>query len=177
MKKYINTKTGKEVKVGDKFKYEEMNANARLCFECNVTLENIMYLNELGFIKEVIINDNQELVDFYLEKIAIRKNWSLHQTKEYFTELLSIYPKAFKDCLYRVISIEWRDCDLRKLKSVFGIGCLSANKDQAVEISTNSIVRWQNGAFFKTKEEAELAICIVDRIIKTLNEEQGKQKD
>ena len=170
MKKYINTKTGKEVKVGDKFKYEEMNANARLCFECNVTLENIMYLNELGFIKEVIINDNQELVDFYLEKIAIRKNWSLHQTKEYFTELLSIYPKAFKDCLYRVISIEWRDCDLRKLKSVFGIGCLSANKDQAVEISTNSIVRWQNGAFFKTKEEAELAICIVDRIIKTLNE-------
>jgi hypothetical protein len=177
MKKYINTKTGKEVKVGDKFKYEEMNANARLCFECNVTLENIMYLNELGFIKEVIINDNQELVDFYLEKIAIRKNWSLHQTKEYFTELLSIYPKAFKDCLYRVISIEWRDCDLRKLKSVFGIGCLSANKDQAVKISTSSIVRWQNGAFFKTKEEAELAICIVDRIIKTLNEEQGKQKD
>lgn len=177
MKKYINTKTGKEVKVGDKFKYEEMNANARLCFECNVTLENIMYLNELGFIKEVIINDNQELVDFYLEKIAIRKNWSLHQTKEYFTELLSIYPKAFKDCLYRVISIEWRDCDLRKLKSVFGIGCLSANKDQAVKISTSSIVRWQNGAFFKTKEEAELAICIVDRIIKALNEEQGKQKD
>jgi hypothetical protein len=177
MKKYINTKTGKEVKVGDKFKYEEMNANARLCFECNVTLENIMYLNELGFIKEVIINDNQELVDFYLEKIAIRKNWSLHQTKEYFTELLSIYPKAFKDCLYRVISIEWRDCDLRKLKSVFGIGCLSANKDQAVKISTSSIVRWQNEAFFKTKEEAELAICIVDRIIKTLNEEQGKQKD
>lgn len=177
MKKYINTKTGKEVKVGDKFKYEEMNANARLCFECNVTLENIMYLNELGFIKEVIINDNQELVDFYLEKIAIRKNWSLHQTKEYFTELLSIYPKAFKDCLYRVISIEWRDCDLRKLKSVFDIGCLSANKDQAVEISTNSIVRWQNGAFFKTKEEAELAIYIVDRIIKALNEEQGKQKD
>ena len=45
MKKYINTKTGKEVKVGDKFKYEEMNANARLGFECNVTLENIMYLN------------------------------------------------------------------------------------------------------------------------------------
>lgn len=177
MKKYINTKTGKEVKVGDKFKYEEMNANARLCFECNVTLENIMYLNELGFIKEVIINDNQELVDFYLEKIAIRKNWSLHQTKEYFTELLSIYPKAFTDCLYRVISIEWRDCDLRKLKSVFGIGCLSANKDQAVKISTSSIIRWQNGAFFKTKEEAELAICIVDRIIKTLNEEQGKQKD
>lgn len=177
MKKYINTKTGKEVKVGDKFKYEEMNANARLCFECNVTLESIMYLNELGFIKEVIINDNQELVDFYLEKIAIRKNWSLHQTKEYFTELLSIYPKAFKDCLYRVISIEWRDCDLRKLKSVFGIGCLSANKDQAVEISTNSIVRWQNGAFFKTKKEAELAIYIVDRIIKALNEEQGKQKD
>ena len=177
MKKYINTKTGKEVKVGDKFKYEEMNANARLCFECNVTLENIMYLNELGFIKEVIINDNQELVDFYLEKIAIRKNWSLYQTKEYFTELLSIYPKAFTDCLYRVISIEWRDCDLRKLKSVFGIGCLSANKDQAVEISTNSIVRWQNGAFFKTKEEAELAIYIVDRIIKALNEEQGKQKD
>lgn len=177
MKKYINTKTGKEVKVGDKFKYEEMNANARLCFECNVTLENIMYLNELGFIKEVIINDNQELVDFYLEKIAIRKNWSLHQTKEYFTELLSIYPKAFTDCLYRVISIEWRDCDLRKLKSVFGIGCLSANKDQAVKISTSSIVRWQNGSFFKTKEEAELAICIVDRIIKTLNEEQGKQKD
>lgn len=177
MKKYINTKTGKEVKVGDKFKYEEMNANARLCFECNVTLENIMYLNELGFIKEVIINDNQELVDFYLEKIAIRKNWSLHQTKEYFTELLSIYPKAFKDCLYRVISIEWRDCDLRKLKSVFGIGCLSANKDQAVEISTNSIVRWQNGAFFKIKKEAELAIYIVDRIIKALNEEQGKQKD
>lgn len=177
MKKYINTKTGKEVKVGDKFKYEEMNANARLCFECNVTLENIMYLNELGFIKEVIINDNQELVDFYLEKIAIRKNWSLHQTKEYFTELLSIYPKAFKDCLYRVISIEWRDCDLRKLKSVFGIGCLSANKDQAVEISTSSIVRWQNGAFFKTKKEAELAIYIVDRIIKALNEEQGKQKD
>lgn len=177
MKKYINIKTGKEVKVGDKFKYEEMNANARLCFECNVTLENIMYLNELGFIKEVIINDNQELVDFYLEKIAIRKNWSLHQTKEYFTELLSIYPKAFTDCLYRVISIEWRDCDLRKLKSVFGIGCLSANKDQAVKISTSSIIRWQNGAFFKTKEEAELAICIVDRIIKTLNEEQGKQKD
>lgn len=177
MKKYINTKTGKEVKVGDKFKYEEMNANARLCFECNVTLENIMYLNELGFIKEVIINDNQELVDFYLEKIAIRKNWSLHQTKEYFTELLSIYPKAFKDCLYRVISIEWRDCDLRKLKSVFGIGCLSANKDQAVKISTSSIVRWQNGSFFKTKEEAELAIYIVDRIIKALNEEQGKQKD
>lgn len=177
MKKYINTKTGKEVKVGDKFKYEEMNANARLCFECNVTLENIMYLNELGFIKEIIINDNQELVDFYLEKIAIRKNWSLHQTKEYFTELLSIYPKAFKDCLYRIISIEWRDCDLRKLKSVFGIGCLSANKDQAVKISTSSIVRWQNGAFFKTKKEAELAICIVDRIIKTLNEEQGKQKD
>lgn len=177
MKKYINTKTGKEVKVGDKFKYEEMNANARLCFECNVTLENIMYLNELSFIKEVIINDNQELVDFYLEKIAIRKNWSLHQTKEYFTELLSIYPKAFKDCLYRVISIEWRDCDLRKLKSVFGIGCLSANKDQAVEILTNSIVRWQNGAFFKTKKEAELAIYIVDRIIKALNEEQGKQKD
>ena len=177
MKKYINTKTGKEVKVGDKFKYEEMNANARLCFECNVTLESIMYLNELGFIKEVIINDNQELVDFYLEKIAIRKNWSLHQTKEYFTELLSIYPKAFKDCLYRVISIEWRDCDLRKLKSVFGIGCLSTNKDQAVEISTNSIVRWQNGAFFKTKKEAELAIYIVDRIIKALNEEQGKQKD
>lgn len=177
MKKYINTKTGKEVKVGDKFKYEEMNANARLCFECNVTLENIMYLNELGFIKEIIINDNQELVDFYLEKIAIRKNWSLHQTKEYFTELLSIYPKAFTDCLYRVISIEWRDCDLRKLKSVFGIGCLSANKDQAVEILTNSIVRWQNGAFFKTKKEAELAIYIVDRIIKALNEEQGKQKD
>lgn len=170
MKKYINTKTGKEVKVGDKFKYEEMNANARLCFECNVTLENIMYLNELGFIKEVIINDNQELVDFYLDKIAIRKNWSLHQTKEYFTELLSIYPKAFKDCLYRVISIEWRDCNLCKLKSVFGIGCLSANKDQAVEISTSSIVRWQNEAFFKTKKEAELAIYIVDKIIKALNE-------
>lgn len=174
MKKYINTKTDKEVKIGDKFKYEEMNTSARLCFECNVTLENIMFLKELGFIKEVIINDNQELVDFYLDKIAIRKNWSLHQTKEYFTELLSIYPKAFKDCLYRVISIEWKDCDLRKLKSVFGIGCLSANKDQAVEISTNSIVRWQNGAFFKTKKEAELAIYIVDKIIKALNEEQGK---
>lgn len=177
MKKYINTKTGKEVKVGDKFKYEEMNANARLCFECNITLENIMYLNELGFIKEVIINDNQELVDFYLAKIAIRKNWSLRRTKEYFTELLSIYPKAFKDCLYHVISIEQRDCDLRKLKSVFGIDYFSANKDQAVKISTSSIIREQNGAFFKTKEEAELAICIVDKIIKALNEEQGKQKD
>jgi hypothetical protein len=177
MKKYINTKTGKEIKVGDKFKYEEINANARLCFECNVTLENIIFLKELGFIKEVIINDNQELVDFYLAKIAIRKNWSLHQTKEYFIELLSIYPKAFKDCLYRVISIEWKDCDLRKLKSVFGIDCLSANKDQAVEISTSSITRWQNGAFFKTEKEAELAIYIVDKIIKALNEEQGKQKD
>ena len=176
MKKYINTKTGKEVKVGDKFKCEEMSTNARLCFECIITSELLTNLKDLGWIKEIEVC-YQELTDYYLNKIAKRKKWSLHQTKDYFVELLSIYPKAFKDCLYRVISIEWKDCDLCKLKSVFGIGCLSANKDQAVEISTNSIVRWQNGAFFKSKVQAELAIDIVGKIIEELNEEQGKQKD
>lgn len=170
MKKYINTKTGKEVKVGDHFEYEKVNEHGKLFFECIITSEDLIDLKGLGWIEEVIVDDNQKVTDYYLDKIAKRKGWSLQQTKEYFIELLSIYPKAFKDCLYRVISIEWKDCNLSKLKNVFSIGTITSNEDRAIEVSTNSIVKWQNGAFFKTKTQAELAINIVDEIIKALNE-------
>lgn len=149
---------------------------------------------ENPFIKEFVKNLNKNLnplnpleahkdinksCKYTINAIAKRKGWSYNKTKNFLLTLNSIYPKSLKDMLYRVISLETKQKKQYIYKQcIYGIALTLSNEDIVVSIEDPKkqyfLEKSKEHSTFYTKEDAEWAIKVVEKILEVFN---GKQKN
>lgn len=185
MKKYIVSKTGKEIKMGMTFEYTVIDSSSRggihtlekRKYAAKVNEMVLSYLLKIGLIKEVYTNpliekDNiGKSCTYTINAIAKRMHWEYRQMKEFLMTLNKIYPKALKDCLYRVMSLEM-NINKKQGYEVYAIYPLE-EKDLVTGLKTvtENVQNNKNYAIFLDKEDAEYAVIVANHIIKVFNGE------
>jgi len=190
MKKYINVKTGKEVKIGEQFtdsieKKINENNSITCSINCTVTEQMIPVLLKYGYIKKVNVPKTNPLINrvnigeactYTINAIAKRMHWEYNEMKEFLITLNNLYPEALRTTLYRVLSLEMNKN--KEPKEMF-YGIFPTEQMDIVTsftVNVEDAISSKRHSFFINKKDAEYAVKIVQRIIDTFNA-KGEQED
>lgn len=189
MKKYINVKTGKEVKIGEQFtdsieKKINENNSITCSINCTVTEQIIPVLLKYEYIKEVDVPEPNPLINrtdigeactYTINAIAKRMHWEYNEMKEFLITLNNLYPEALRTTLYRVLSLEMNQ--YREPKKTF-YGIFPTEKMDIVTsftVNAEDAVLSKRHSFFLNKKDAKYAIRIVQHIIDVFNAKREQE--
>ncbi len=169
MEKYY-LKNGKEVKIGDHLinitktvhpTYGECVTERSIL----VTKDTIPHLVKAGIITP---DKSEDLMSFFLEKIAERLGWKVDKVCNYLTTLDELHPAAAFSVVLREIAIH---LDLKypdHIKNSPEIYVISLLDGRITKANKAHIRSYRNFAAFRSIEDAKIACNITRNILKEL---------
>lgn len=175
MNKFINTKTGKEVKIGDTI---SVNASVHLpvfgeikdVYDVTLTEELLEYLVIEGDIKMIRIegDDVDAIWNVVLGRLVEKTGWRIEKLSGIFTTLEEVNPWAVTQIFLKEIAIELDKKYKDHINNSEHIYAVSPQDGRIHEVNKSHIKNYKAFPAFRTVDDAKVACKIVKDIIKPI---------
>lgn len=173
MQRFIFTPNGKEVKTGDSL---IKNNVYKTPFGIITVPETIVIYKETipALVKSKVlkpIDEHEEVymdIQFYIDKLARKMNWTPEKTYGYLNKLDSIYPAAAFSIILREIAVELDKKYADHIQDSPEIYVISLTDEKINKMNKASIKNYRNFAAFRTLNDAIIARKIVWPVLKEM---------
>lgn len=166
MEKFILTKTGEEVKIGDilVYKFQSEDKQVSVTKTVMVTPETIPHLLKSGIIEE------GDLKDFltYFNKVRERLDTVSTEEGKYLMKLADTYPYIFLSMILKEIAIDLDKKYPDHIQCSPEIYVISLLDGRITKANKAHIKNYRNFAAFRSIEDARIACKIVKPLLKDL---------
>ena len=114
--------------------------------------------------KPSLKNENKDL-NYYIKLLADKHNWKKDKMNGFLGKLYEINPGAVISIMLKEIAIELDKKYPDHIRFSPEIYIFSANSGKIVQLDKDNIKTFKFFAAFRTKEDAEFAIKVIDRLI------------
>ena len=122
---------------------------------------HIIYEN---YSKSPLKNENRD-INYYIKSLADKHNWKKDKMNGFLGKLYEINPGAVISIMLKEIAIELDKKYPDHIRFSPEIYIFSANRGKIVKLDKTNIKTFKFFAAFRTKEDAEFAIKVIDGLI------------